>query len=47
VSNFLETTIKNFFACGDGAGITRGLLQASLSGVIAAKEISKRISCGV
>lgn len=42
VNNFLETEIKNFFACGDGAGITRGLLQASLSGVIAAREILKR-----
>lgn len=38
----LETKIKNLFACGDGAGITRGLLQASASGVIVAREIFKK-----
>lgn len=39
----LETKIKNLFAVGDGAGVTRGLVQASASGVIAAREILKRI----
>jgi hypothetical protein len=34
---------RNFFAVGDGAGVSRGLIQASVSGVIAAREISKRI----
>lgn len=38
-----ETEIRNLFAVGDGAGITRGLIQASISGVVAAREISKRI----
>lgn len=44
VSNELETRIKNLFAIGDGAGITRGLIQASVSGVIAARAILKRES---
>lgn len=39
----LSTKIKNLFAAGDGAGVTRGLVQASISGVIAAREILKRI----
>jgi uncharacterized FAD-dependent dehydrogenase len=43
VSPEMETKVKNFFAIGDGAGITRGLLQASASGVIAAHTIVSRI----
>jgi len=38
----LETEVKNLFAIGDGAGVTRGLVQASISGVIAAREILRR-----
>ena len=38
----LETEVKNLFAVGDGAGVTRGLIQASISGVLAAREILKR-----
>ncbi len=38
----LETEINNLFAIGDGAGITRGLVQASASGIIAAREILRR-----
>ena len=38
----LETRIKNLFAIGDGAGVTRGLVQASASGVIVAREILRR-----
>ena len=38
----LETDIANFFTIGDGAGVTRGLVQASASGVVAAREIIKR-----
>ncbi len=40
----LETELPNFFAVGDGAGITRGLSQAGASGVQAARAILKRIS---
>ena len=40
----LETEIANLFAIGDGAGVSRGLIQAAASGVVAAREIVKRIS---
>ncbi len=43
VSADMETQVMNLFAVGDGAGITRGLLQASASGTIAARAIAKRI----
>lgn len=43
LSASLETEIKNLFAAGDGAGVTRGLIQASASGVVAAREILKRL----
>ncbi len=39
LSSALETEVKNLYAVGDGAGITRGLMQASVSGVIAARDI--------
>ncbi len=39
----LETEIENLFAVGDGAGVSRGLIQASASGIIAAREILKRV----
>lgn len=39
----LETTLPNFFAIGDGAGITRGLSQASASGVYVARIIGERL----
>ena len=39
----LETEIHDLFAIGDGAGVSRGLIQASASGIIAAREILKRI----
>ncbi len=42
LSRALETKIHNLFTIGDGAGVTRGLIQASASGVIAAREIIKR-----
>ena len=42
LTNELETGVKNLFAIGDGAGITRGLVQSSASGVIAARTILNR-----
>jgi uncharacterized FAD-dependent dehydrogenase len=42
LSNSLETKIHNLFTIGDGAGVTRGLVQASASGVIVGREIMKR-----
>lgn len=38
----LETAIHNLFAVGDGAGVTRGLMQSSASGIIAARAILHR-----
>jgi uncharacterized FAD-dependent dehydrogenase len=38
----LETEVRNMFAAGDGAGVSRGLVQASASGIVAAREILKR-----
>ncbi len=43
LSSELETQVKNLFAIGDGAGITRGLIQASASGIVAAQAIAKRL----
>jgi uncharacterized FAD-dependent dehydrogenase len=40
----LQTEIENLFAVGDGAGVSRGLIQASASGIIAAREISNRLN---
>jgi uncharacterized FAD-dependent dehydrogenase len=43
LSASLETEVTNLFAVGDGAGVSRGLIQASASGVVAAREILRRI----
>jgi len=43
LTNELETKLPNMFAIGDGAGITRGLSQASASGVHVARRILERI----
>ncbi|MCQ2753687.1 MAG: FAD-dependent oxidoreductase [bacterium] len=43
LTNELETEgVKNLFTIGDGAGVTRGLIQASASGVYVAQTICKR-----
>ncbi len=43
LTDHLETEIDNVFAIGDGPGVSRGLIQSSVSGVIAAREILKRL----
>jgi len=43
LSSELETEVENLFAVGDGAGLTRGLLQASASGILAAKAVTRRL----
>jgi len=43
LSTELETKFKNMFAIGDGAGVTRGLSQASASGVHVARRILERV----
>jgi hypothetical protein len=35
----LQTPVRNLYAVGDGAGVTRGLVQASAAGVLAARSI--------
>lgn len=42
LSHNLETRIGNLFTIGDGAGVARGLVQASASGIIVAREIARR-----
>ncbi|WP_392485944.1 NAD(P)/FAD-dependent oxidoreductase [Haloimpatiens sp. FM7315] len=37
-----ETAIDNLYTIGDGAGITRGLMQASATGVVVARDISSK-----
>ena len=39
LNQHLETEIPNLYAVGDGAGVTRGLMQASISGLIAGRDI--------
>jgi len=43
LNRYMETEIKNMFAAGDGAGVSRGLVQASASGVLAGREILRRM----
>ena len=43
LSPALETELPHLFAVGDGAGVSRGLVQASVSGVMAAREIAMRM----
>ncbi len=43
LSRDLETEVHNLFAAGDGAGVTRGLVQASASGLVVAREILRRL----
>jgi len=38
----LQTEIRGLYAIGDGAGITRGLVQASASGIVVAHNILRR-----
>ncbi len=55
VKKNFETQVKNLYAIGDGAGITRGLMQASVTGVVVARDIAARsgikpadpLRCGV
>lgn len=42
LTNSFETPISHLYAIGDGAGLTRGLMQASVSGVVAARSIRSK-----
>lgn len=41
VDESFETSIKNLIAIGDGAGITRGLIQSSMNGVFVGEKITE------
>lgn len=41
VNNDFMTAIHGLYAIGDGAGITRGLMQASVTGIAVARDIAK------
>jgi hypothetical protein len=40
---FQADNIRNLYVGGDGAGITRGLMQASVNGVLIARDILKSL----
>ncbi len=43
LNNEMETDISNLYMVGDGSGVTRGLVQSSVTGVIAARNIYNRM----
>ncbi len=42
LSEHLESECPNLFFAGDGSGLTRGLVQASASGIVVGREIARR-----
>lgn len=46
LSGDLETRVQGLYAAGDGAGVTRGLVQASASGVHVARAVGQRLEKG-
>ncbi len=42
-NSFQSTSVENLYLGGDGAGITRGLMQASVNGVLIAREFLKKM----
>lgn len=47
VQNNFETSVDHLYAIGDGAGITRGLMQASVTGVVVARDIGQKLNSGI
>lgn len=43
VDRQMETNIKNLFAAGDGAGLSRDIVNAAATGIMAAEGIIKRV----
>ncbi len=43
VGEGFETPVPRLYAAGDGAGITRGLIQSSMSGLVVARHILQRM----
>ena len=44
VNDNFETSISNIYTIGDGAGITRGIMQAASTGLVVANDILKKES---
>lgn len=42
VSRTFETAVQNLYAIGDGPGVTRGLMQSSVTGVVVARDIDRK-----
>jgi len=42
VNDRFETCVRNLYTIGDGAGITRGLMQASVTGIVVARDIASK-----
>ena len=47
VNQDLETPVENIFAAGDGAGLSRGIVTAAATGVIAARGVLKKSGISV
>jgi uncharacterized FAD-dependent dehydrogenase len=45
VDDTFQTCIKNLHALGDGAGLTRGLMQASMNGVCMGRMLAHTWDC--
>ena len=43
VDHYMETSHKNWFAVGDGAGLSQGIVHAAATGIIAAHELCRRM----
>ncbi len=46
VNRQMETSVKNLFAAGDGAGLSRDIVNAAATGIIAAEGIIKMVKGG-
>ena len=44
VSKYMETSIPNLFAIGDGAGLSQGIMYSASTGIIAANCIIERMN---
>jgi hypothetical protein len=42
----LQTRVKGLYAVGDGAGVTRGLVQSGASGLMAARAVARMLGAG-
>lgn len=43
LTNKLETNIKNLFVAGDGAGLSRGIVNAAATGILSGESIVERL----